>query len=140
NNPNIKAKIIVGYTLTIIILIVSGYITYHSFTMLVNSVETLSQPDDKLIRLNHMITDISETERNLRSYILSEDKSHMDLYQANLDSIKFNLDKLKAESTDEPDQLIKLDSIGILLNAKYDALDELGNLQKRSTSFSSAAL
>ncbi len=140
NNPNIKAKIIVGYTLTIIILIVSGYITYHSFTMLVNSVETLSQPDDKLIRLNHMITDISETERNLRSYILSDDKAHMELYQANLDSIKFNLDKLKAESTDEPDQLTKLDSIGILLNAKYDALDELGNLQKRSTSFSTAAL
>src|SRR5690606_29915218 len=35
---------------------------------------------------------------------------------------------------------IKLDSIGILLNAKYDALDELGTLQRRSTSFSSAAL
>lgn len=139
-NPNIKAKIIVGYSLTIIILIVSGYITYHSFTMLVNSVETLSKPDDKLIRLNHMITDISETERNLRSYILSDDKSHMELYQANLDSIKYNLDRLKAASIEEPDQLIKLDSIEILLNAKYDALDELGNLQKRSTSFSSVAL
>lgn len=140
NNPNIKAKIIVGYTLTIIILIVSGYITYHSFTMLVNSVETLAKPDDKLIRLNHMITDISETERNLRSYILSDDESHMKSYQANLDSIKFNLNKLKAESAGESDQLMKLDSIGILLNAKYDALDELGTLQKRSTSFSSVAL
>lgn len=140
NNPNIKAKIIIGYTLTIVILIVSGYITYHSFTMLVHSVETLAEPDDKLIRLNHMITDISETERNLRSYILSDDQAHMQLYQANLDSIKFNLNKLKAESADEPDQLIKLDSIGILLNAKYDALDELGTLQRRSTSFSSAAL
>lgn len=140
NNPNIKAKIIAGYTLTIIILIVSGYITYHSFTMLVNSVETLSKPDHKLIRLNHMITDISETERNLRSYILSDDETYLKSYETKLDSIKSNLNKLKAESSGEPDQLVKLDSIGILLKAKYDALDELGTLQKRSTSFSSVAL
>ena len=140
NNPNIKAKIIIGYSLSIIIIIASGFITYHSFTRLLNSVEVLSKPDRKLIRLNHMITDISETERNLRSYILSDNKEHLESYEAKLDSIKLNLNILKSESADEPGQLIKLDSIGILLKAKYDALDDLGILQKRSSTFSSKAL
>lgn len=140
NNPNIKAKIIIGYSLSIIIIIASGFITYHSFTRLVNSVEVLSKPDRQLIRLNHMITDISETERYLRSYILSDDEKHLEFYQSKLDSIKLSLRILKSESAGEADQLIKIDSIGILLNAKYDALDELGALQKRSGSFSSTAL
>lgn len=87
-----------------------------------------------------MITDISETERYLRSYILSDDETHLEFYQTKLDSIKLNLKILKSESAGEADQLIKIDSIGILLNAKYDALDELGALQKRSGSFSSTAL
>lgn len=140
NNPNIKAKIIIGYSLSLIIIIASGFITYHSFTRLLNSVEVLSKPDRKLIRLNHMITDISETERNLRSYILSDDKEHLDSYEVKLDSIKLNLQILKSESAEEPDQLVKLDSIGILLKAKYDALDDLGVLQKQSSSFTSKAL
>ena len=142
NNPNIKTKLLLGYTLTIVALVAAGFITYISFTRLLSSVETLAEPDTKLIRLNHMLTDISEAEGSLRSYILSDEKAHLVAYQVKLDSIKSSIEALKYASENDPTQLNKLDSVSMLLTAKYDALDELVALARRSrnNSFSSKAL
>lgn len=142
NNPNIKVKLLLGYSLTIIALIIAGFITYISFTKLFDSVETLARPDTKLIMLNHMLTDISEAEGSLRSYILSNEKAHLQAYEIRLDSIMNNISALKYASAEDPTQLNKLDSISILLKAKYDAIDDLAALAQRSRSnnFSTTAL
>lgn len=142
NNPNIKIKLLLGYSLTIIVLAVAGTITYFSFTQLFTSVETLARPDTKLITINHMLTDISETEASLRSYILTNNKNHLNHYEVSLESITQKISLLKQGSLEDSMQLNKLDSISILLKAKYDAIDDLATLmyQSRSNSFSSTAL
>lgn len=142
NNPNIKIKLLLGYSLTIIVLAVAGTITYFSFTQLFSSVETLARPDTKLITINHLLADISEAEASLRSYILTNNKGHLDQYEVSLESITEKIASLKEGSLEDTMQLNKLDSISILLNAKYDAIDDLASLmhQSRSSSFSSTAL
>lgn len=142
NNPNIKVKLLLGYSLTIMVLAVAGTITYFSFTQLFSSVETLATPDTKLITINHMLTDISEAEASLRSYILTNNKSHLEQYEVSLESITGKISLLKQGSLEDSMQLNKLDSISVLLKAKYDAIDDLANLmhQSRSSSFSSTAL
>lgn len=142
NNPNIKIKLLLGYSLTIVVLAVAATITYFSFTQLFTSVETLARPDTKLITINHMLTDVSEAESSLRSYILTNNKSHLDHYEVSLESITQKISMLKEGSLEDSMQLTKLDSISILLKAKYDAIDDLANLmhQSRSSSFSSTAL
>ena len=142
NNPNIKIKLLLGYSLTIVVLAVAGAITYFSFTQLFTSVETLARPDTKLITINHMLTDISEAESSLRSYVLTNNKSHLDHYEVSLESITEKISLLKQGSLEDSMQLNKLDSISILLKAKYDAIDDLATLmhQSRSSSFPSTAL
>ena len=142
NNPNIKIKLLLGYSLTIIVLAVAGAVTYFSFTQLFNSVETLARPDTKLITINHMLADVSEAEASMRSYVLTNNKSYLDHYEVSLESITQKISLLKEGSLEDTMQLNKLDSISILLKAKYDAIDDLANLmyQSRSNSFSSTAL
>src|SRR5690606_1394707 len=95
NNPNIKIKLLVGISLTIIVLAVAGTITYFSFTQLFSSVETLARPDTKLISINHLLADISEAEASLRSYILTNNKGHLDQYEVSLESITEKIASLK---------------------------------------------
>src|SRR5690606_17517968 len=89
-----------------------------------------------------MLTDISEAEGSFRTYILSDDKEHLTSYQFQLDSIQQSLSVLKSLATNDPGQLAKLDSISILIDAKYDALDQLASLKRRSRNnrFSTKAL
>src|SRR5690606_9226970 len=67
---------------------------------------------------------------------------HLNHYEVSLESITQKISLLKQGSLEDSMQLNKLDSISILLKAKYDAIDDLATLmyQSRSNSFSSTAL
>lgn len=142
SNLNIKFKLILGYSLTILTVIVASFFSYISFTKLLDSVEELTEPDSKLIRLNQIVTDISEAESSTRSYILTQDKSYLENYYEYVASIKTNIDELKVLTQPNLSQYAKVDSLDRLFDEKVESLNTFIDLKKRSrdSDFSSRAL
>lgn len=142
SNLNIKFKLILGYSLTVLAVIVAAFFSYASFTKLLDSVEELTDPNIKLTKLNKILTDISQAESSTRSYILTRDKSYLDNYYEYVASIKDNIKQLKVLSQPYPAQYVKVDSIDRLFDEKVESLNSFIDLKQRrqDTDFSSKAL
>ncbi len=115
---SIKAKVVMGFGLAISVVIVAIYLTYTSFTQLLNSVDELAKPNSKLNSLHHSLATISAAESSIRAYTLTTNEQHFKLYLNHLDTIKGQLDTLKTLMHGNKADLAQIDSISALLQEK----------------------
>ena len=138
----LKIKVIIGFALaTILVLIVSFY-TISNFLQLQQSINLLSVPDQKLILINNLLTDISETETFVRSYTLTGQNKYLNKYYENSDKIYNSIDSLKKITRNSESQYEKIDSIAILWNKKtlnFSGFIKLEN-RARQRDFSARAI
>ena len=103
--------VILGFFLGICLIVGVGAITYFSVTKLLASVESLSEPNEKLRNLNQLLADIYQLDKS-RSVFVEEDTSHnLDYYNQIQNEIK----KLEAIVTDST-ELKKLKGISYSVN------------------------
>lgn len=143
NNEHIKSKVVIGFTLALSIVVFAIYLTYNSFTQLLNSVTVLSQPNAKLAKLQHTLADIATAESAIRAYTLTTKDDHFREYLDNLGTINSQLDTLCTLMQDNPDELTQVDSVSTLLLAQKKSLEEhvaLKKQRKGRNTFSDRAL
>ena len=128
----LKFKVIVGFTLATLAVIVASFITITNFLQLQNSVNELSLPDVKLLKLNKMLTDISEAESSIRSYTLTENEEYLNKYYQTADIIRSELNSLKDLTYNSIDQYNKIDSISKLWDSKINIFDNYIELKSRA--------
>lgn len=124
NIEHIKSKVIVGFTLALSVVVFAIYLTYNSFTQLLNSVNVLAEPNAKLAKLQHTLADIATAESAIRAYTLTTDDKHFQEYLHNLDNINSQLDSLCTLMQDNPAELAQIDSVSALLLAQKKSLEE----------------
>lgn len=124
NIEHIKSKVIVGFTLALSVVVFAIYLTYNSFTQLLNSVNVLAEPNAKLAKLQHTLADIATAESTIRAYTLTTDDKHFQEYLSNLDNINSQLDSLCTLMQDNPSELAQIDSVSTLLLAQKKSLEE----------------
>ncbi|AEL26560.1 ATP-binding protein [Cyclobacterium marinum] len=108
---NARIMVILGFFLGICLIVGVGAITYFSVTKLLASVESLSEPNEKLRNLNQLLADIYQLDKS-RSVFVEEDTSHnLDYYNQIQNEIK----KLEAIVTDST-ELKKLKGISYSVN------------------------
>ncbi len=128
----LKNKVIIGFALaTSLVLIVSFY-TISNFLQLQQSINQLSVPDQKLILINKLLTDISETETFVRSYTLTGHNRYLNNYYENSDMIYQIIDSLKNMTRNSESQFEKIDSIAILWNKKTHNFSDFIKLENRA--------
>tara|TARA_R110001592_G_scaffold363383_1_gene686695 strand:- start:38573 stop:41110 length:2538 start_codon:yes stop_codon:yes gene_type:complete len=129
--------VILGFFLGICLIVGVGAITYFSVTKLLESVESLSEPNEKLRNLNQLLADIYQLDKS-RSVFVEEDTAHnLDYYNQIQNEIK----KLEALVTDSS-ELKNVKRISYSVNelmVVYKGLEEVKkNLYNRN--FSNEAL
>jgi signal transduction histidine kinase/DNA-binding response OmpR family regulator/HPt (histidine-containing phosphotransfer) domain-containing protein len=124
NIEHIKSKVIIGFTLALSVVVFAVYLTYNSFTQLLNSVNVLAAPNAKLAKLQHTLADIATAESTIRAYTLTTDDKHFQEYLHNLDNINNQLDSLCNLMQDNPAELAQIDSVSTLLLAQKKSLEE----------------
>ena len=141
-SASIKTKIMVGFSLVICGVLFVGFIAYKSFNLLVNSIDQISQPDTKLTLLNKIVRDIAEAEVILRESTLSSKASSLEPFFVYTDSVNSRLDSLRVLFENEPETLVMLDSITILINEKLQGADGYIKLysRKRRTDYYKKAI
>ena len=116
----------VGFSLVMFGVLFVGYTAYRNFTRLVESVQVLSEPNNKVLFLNHILHDISEAEISLRQYILIPKTITIQSYVDHSKSVIAGIDSIKEMASQNPNQLVKLDTLTTLLQEKlasgYDFL------------------
>ena len=90
-----KIKIVLGFIVSIGAIVTAAYYAYSSFTQLLDSVETLSTPDQSIAILQNIQGDMIESESSMRNYIISPNEDALTDYEKRMTSISRELDHLK---------------------------------------------
>ena len=134
-----KTKVIVGFGLALSIVLAAIYLTYTSFTKLLNSVDVLSRPNSKLAEMQYTLATISTAESYIRAYTLTTKEEHFKTYLSYLDTIKGQIDSLHFLMRHNPQELAQVDSIALLLKAKEESLERYVALKKEQQALNYSA-
>jgi signal transduction histidine kinase/CheY-like chemotaxis protein/CHASE3 domain sensor protein len=117
----IRAKVFIGFWITLSAVIIAGYITFESSTKLLDSLVILSKPDTELKRTGNVLAFLSGAESDIRVYTLTRDYYYFEAYSDNIDSVTRNLADLKVALTDSKSATNRIDSIIRMLNDRFVA-------------------
>lgn len=134
---NARIMVILGFFLSICLIVGVGAVTYFSVTKLLKSVESLSVPNEKLRNLNQLLADIYQLDKS-RSVFVVEDTAHnFDYYNQIQNEIK----KLEAIVTDSS-ELKKVRGISYSVNELMVVYKGLEDVKKSlyNRNFSNEAL
>jgi len=92
---SIRTKILLGFGSAVIVALIAGIIVFQSFKDLTYSLNFLSKPDTKLIKLNDILADLSGIENNIRAYSVTKDSTYLDHYANYCKEVENDLDSLK---------------------------------------------
>ncbi|MCR6637876.1 MAG: ATP-binding protein [Sporocytophaga sp.] len=92
---SIRTKILLGFGSAVIVALIAGIIIFQSFKDLTYSLNFLSKPDTKLVRLNDILADLSGIENNIRAYSVTKDSTYLDHYANYCKEVENDLDTLK---------------------------------------------
>ncbi len=121
-NRQIKAKILLGILVVISAIIAASAFTYHSFNQMLQAVDTLSEPEAKLVHLNEVMTEISIAEGSARAYTLTKEQRYLHNYWEQFSTIKLRILQLQQDMQGNTYQLSRIDSVSALLNEKQTNL------------------
>ncbi|MEX0883879.1 MAG: hypothetical protein WDZ72_10440, partial [Cyclobacteriaceae bacterium] len=71
-NFNARTKVIIGFFLAICLIVGVVAVTYISVKKLLDSVESLSEPNEKLRNLNHLLAEIYQLDKSRSVFIESD--------------------------------------------------------------------
>ncbi|GAL83893.1 hypothetical protein MYP_1121 [Sporocytophaga myxococcoides] len=92
---SIRTKILLGFGSAVIVALIAGIIIFQSFKDLTYSLNFLSKPDTKLVKLNDILADLSGIENNIRAYSVTKDSTYLDHYDNYCKEVESDLDSLK---------------------------------------------
>lgn len=137
-----KGKVIAAFSLLAIGLITAIYFSISSFNQVSASVETLAKPNQKSVKLNQLLTDISEAESQIRAYTLTQEQPFLLNYEKSMNEVYQKLDTLRILTSYQPWQRKRIDSISVLMEQKINGLNKFMELKAMTDqqSFSDKAL
>lgn len=137
-----KGKVILAFSLLAVGLLTAIYFSISSFNQLSTSVETLAKPNLKSVKLNQLLTDISEAESQIRAYTLTQEQPYLLNYEKSMNEVYRKLDTLQVLTSYQPWQRKRIDSITLLMQQKITGLNKFMELKAMTDqqSFSDKAL
>ncbi|HEY4784896.1 MAG TPA: ATP-binding protein [Bacteroidales bacterium] len=128
-NVSLKGKVALGYLLIFLASAIAIIFLYQGIKNLQRLDETNTSPNEKLYKINQILTLIYEAENQTRSYFLLRNKSDFDDYIQTLNKIGSEIDKLSIDCYDNPKQLRHLNTIKNLLMQKKDVIRQLMDIK-----------
>lgn len=137
-----KLKVIISFSLLALGLITALYFSLNSFNQISSSVETLAQPNLKSVKLNQLLTNISEAESQVRAYTLTLEDPYLRNYEHRLNQVFNKLDTLRILTAYQPWQQKRIDSLSTLMEQKINGLNRFIELKAMTDqqTFSAKAL
>ncbi|PIB36963.1 hypothetical protein BFP72_16905 [Reichenbachiella sp. 5M10] len=126
-----KRKVWVLFLITGVITGCICFASYESFVGLTQSIDQLSQPDDRVELINETFQEIVEAENNIQSYILSGDPNMEKQYLLHSKYAKYKIHRLKNRLREDSVQYARVDSLETLFETKLLNLEAFLKIKNR---------
>lgn len=120
---SLKGKVIIGYLLLFVIAGLSIWFVYSEILKIATPNKDVTADNQKIIRVSNAIASLYASESAGRNSILTGSKADYNDYNRLLDSVKLEIEAIKAEA--DKTQLAKLDTIQYLLQKKKNSINEI---------------
>ncbi|WGK66128.1 ATP-binding protein [Croceiramulus getboli] len=132
-SSSITAKVVLGYFLLSLGVIVTAYIIYPKLKTYFNPGDSIQETNKKLTFTSNALTYLYEAESLGRTATATGDEEQFKVFQKLIDSLSIQIDSLQRLS-DSPQQLEQLDTLDILLARKMENMREMIDLRKEQYS------
>ncbi|MBO9573999.1 MAG: CHASE3 domain-containing protein, partial [Chitinophagaceae bacterium] len=120
-----KRNILIGFGLSMFLLVVSSAASFISIRSLLSSAKWVDHTNQVIVELETINTQLLEIETNQRGYLLSDDERFLSPVQVNLIDIRNQLNKIKALTNDNIVQQDNANHLTRTIESRLDILNAL---------------
>ena len=133
----IQARLIIGFSVAVALIVAMGVISYISSDSLHDDAALVTHTYEVLGELSEVISNLQDAETGQRGFILTGEEEFLEPYTAALPLISSNIGDVRQLTEDNPLQQRNIDRAEPLVQAKLDELQQTIEL-RRSEGFESA--
>ncbi|MEM9329444.1 MAG: ATP-binding protein, partial [Bacteroidota bacterium] len=143
-NRTIKdnGKVWLGFAVMLVTVVLLLTWSYQSYEQLNASISSLTEPDRKAALLQKTLQGITKSEKQITSYVLTEDDSTYESYLSEIAAVELSIDSLKYAMAEDSLQIQRVDTLQHLFWRKLSYLDDYLAEKRisRTNNYSSQAL
>ena len=137
---NFKRNIIIGFGLSLLLLILSSIASYVSIKNLISSAGWVDHTNKVIAELENAGTLLIETEDSQRGFLLTGNPDFLEPFQVNKALIKEKVKNIKILTGDNPDQQKRIDQLYKAIDLRLEALNTGIKLKQEGQMASNAFL
>ncbi len=111
-----------------IVVVTIGYFSYQSLSKIVNYIQQVTYPDNKIFLIKEIDSDLNALENTVRLYALTNNYDVLEVFYSHEDEISDNLKTLVSFKLENKYDLMLIDSISKLSQEKLDLWNEVLNI------------
>ena len=115
----------VSLLLVFVLVIVTGFMSYLRLDHIINTVNTGSRPDRKLLLVKEIYNDLSEAENSVKSYSLTRNDDYLSMFYELTNVTGDRFDDLKKLISPGDTMAVFIDTLDGLVEQKFMILDRL---------------
>lgn len=120
----IGRKILIGFGLALVFLVVIGIASYRSTTRLIEIAGWVTHTHKILEELATVLPRLADAESGGRGYVIAGQERYLEPYTGAAQAVNERLRQLKDLTADNPAQQRRLDSLASLIESKFNILKE----------------
>jgi CheY-like chemotaxis protein/signal transduction histidine kinase/CHASE3 domain sensor protein len=120
-----KRNLIIGYGISLLLLIVSAVASYVSIRNLLDSAELVNHTNEVQMKVENVLAILRDAETGQRGYLLTGDDIFLEPYNGAYDKASVVINDVKKLTEDNPEQQV---DIVVLRNLALKRIDYLGNI------------
>jgi signal transduction histidine kinase/DNA-binding NarL/FixJ family response regulator/CHASE3 domain sensor protein len=120
-HSGIRTKVVLGFMVTLLAVVAVGFVMYNSSNKLLNSLTTLSKPDNELRQSSNILALLGEAESNIRIFTLTRDHYYFKAYSDNIEAITHHLTDLRTALIASGNSTEKIDNILLMMRDRHKA-------------------
>jgi signal transduction histidine kinase/CHASE3 domain sensor protein/DNA-binding response OmpR family regulator len=129
-NSSFKRNLIIGYAVSLLLLIVSSVASYTSIQNLLATQTLVNHTNQLINKVEHIISVLKDAETGERGFLLSNDQQFLEHYNGAFDKVDRMVDEVKGLTSD-PSQQRTIDQLNTVIRRRLSLLQILIDNKKR---------
>ena len=129
-NWTIRTKLVLGFTVPLVILVALGVVTYQTTESLVQTEHWVAHTHEVLGGLEQVLSDLKDTETGQRGFVITGQERYLEPYHSGVAAAYKDLAKVKQLTRDNPHQQQRADKLKGLIDDKFAELMETIELRR----------
>jgi signal transduction histidine kinase/DNA-binding response OmpR family regulator/CHASE3 domain sensor protein len=136
----IKRNLLLGFSLSLLLLIISSVASYNSIQNLLTSSHWVNHTDSVLRNLESVISTLKDAETGQRGFLLTGEEKFLEPYNGAYDKALNTINELKILTADNPQQQQSCDQLRSAITDRLSTLDKLIKLKQEGQQIATSQL